>query len=382
MKKCLIMPDSFKGTLSAMSICEIIEQQVLSFFPECKVHKVPIADGGEGTVDCFLYATSAEKISVEVHGAYNEPIYANYARMGNQAIIEMAQVAGLPQVEGRENPAMTTTYGVGELILHAARNGCKDIIIGLGGSCTNDAGVGATCALGGKFYDSDGVEFIPTGSTLHKVKTINLDQIKSNLSGCKISAMCDISNPMYGLNGAAYVFAPQKGADNDMVKELDENLRVLSDTIIKELGVDVSNVAGTGAAGAFGAGVIAFLGGELKSGITTVLDLIEFEKMANGADIIFTGEGRIDSQSLGGKAVIGIAQRAKRLDIPVVAVVGSIGDGAFSAYDLGVDAIFSINQKAEDFSVSRYKSKENLTATIDSILRLYKIASSKNTCTE
>jgi len=371
MKKCVIMPDSFKGTLSSIEICDSIKEKVLEFFPDCNIKAIPVADGGEGTVDCFLYAMNAEKVETQVKNAYLEPVTVYYAKMKNQAILEMAQPAGLPQVEGRLNPKVTNTYGVGEMILHAVKNGCNDIVIGLGGSCTNDGGTGAAAALGTVFKNAKGESFIPSGGSLKNIVSIDTSETRKILKNVKITAMCDINNPMYGLNGAAYIFAPQKGADEEMVKELDDQLIALSELIKKELGVDVSAMEGAGAAGALGAGIVAFLGGELKSGIETVLDMIDFDTLIKDAGMVFTGEGRIDSQSLGGKVVIGIAKRAKEQEVPVTAVVGSIGDGADGAYDLGVSAIFSINQKAEDFSVSRFHSRENLAATIDSLMRFY-----------
>ena len=374
MKKCVIMPDSFKGTLSSIEICDIIKEKVLEFYPDCQVKAVPVADGGEGTVDCFLYAIDAEKVELRVQNAYMEPVDVYYAKVGSQAILEMAQPAGLPQAEGRLNPKVTSTYGVGQMIRHAVENGCTDIVIGLGGSSTNDGGTGAAAALGTVFRNAEGESFIPAGGTLKEIVSIDNSETRKLLEGVSITAMCDINNPMYGPQGAAYIFGPQKGADPEMVKELDSQLIYLSELIQKDLGTDVSRMEGAGAAGALGAGIVAFMGGKLKSGIQTVLDMIHFEELAAGADMVFTGEGRIDSQSLGGKVVIGIAERAKRLGVPVTAVVGSIGDGAEGAYELGVNAIFSINRTAEDFSVSRYKSKENLTGTVDSLIRFYMAA--------
>ena len=373
MNKCVIIPDSFKGTLSSKEICEIIATKVKEFYPECNIIQIPVADGGEGTVDCFLHAMQADKVPARVTGPYNEALDCYYARRDNIAIIEMAQAAGLPLVEKRKNPAITTTYGVGLMIKHAIENGCSDIIIGLGGSCTNDAGVGAACALGVKFYDKDGNAFLPTGNTLSKIVKIDTREAKSFLAHCTITAMCDIDNPMYGPNGAAYIYGPQKGADAEMVAELDYNLRRISELITDNLGIDVSRLPGAGAAGAMGAGIVAFLGGSLKSGIHTILDLIKFEQLIENADLIFTGEGKIDSQSLRGKVVIGVAERAAKKNIPVVAVVGAIGEDAEKAYDRGVGAIFSINRAPVDFEISRFQSKENLAATIDSLLRFRRL---------
>lgn len=373
MKKCVIIPDSFKGTMSSIEICEIIKDKVRMFYPDCEIITIPIADGGEGTADCFIHAVTADKITIEVTGPYNEALTCYYARHNNTAIIEMAQSSGLPLVEYKKNPAVTTTYGTGLMIKHAVENGCTDIIIGLGGSCTNDAGTGAAAALGVKFYDKDDNLFIPTGGTLSKISKINVTEARNFLSGCSITAMCDIDNPMYGKYGAAYVFGPQKGADEAMVIELDKNLKILSQTIIKDLGIDVSEIPGAGAAGAMGAGIVAFFNGNLKSGIKTILNLIRFDEIIDSADLIFTGEGRIDSQSLRGKAVIGIAEHAALKGVPVIAVVGAIGEGAEKAYDMGVSSIFSINRAAIAFEESRHLSKENLAATIESIMRFSKI---------
>ena len=375
MKKCVIIPDSFKGSLSSIEVCNIIKEKVNEFFPKCNAIMIPIADGGEGTVDTFIYSLKAEKVNLKVKNAFGEVIDVYYGRIKNKAIIEVAQVVGLVSAEGREDPSTTSTYGVGQIISHAIEHGCNEVFIGLGGSCTNDCGVGAASALGTVFKNKNGKEFIPVGKNLNDVEYIDISKTLEKLKNCKVTAMCDIDNPMYGENGAAFVFAPQKGADENMVKMLDNNLRALSEKIKKNLNKDVSNIKGSGAAGAFGAGVCAFFNGELKSGIEIILDLIDFDNLISDADIIFTGEGQIDSQSLNGKVVIGISKRAKKQNIPVIVLVGSIGEGAEKVYDEGVSAIFSINQKAEDYSISRFKAKENLEKTIDSLLRYYDVIS-------
>lgn len=373
MKKCIIIPDSFKGTLSSIEICNIIKEEVLKFFPACEVHGIPIADGGEGTVDSLLYALSGEKVNLKVKNPFGEIIDAYYGKIEHKAIIEVAQAVGLPQIEDRKNPAVTTTYGVGQMMKHAIENGCSDIIIGLGGSCTNDGGVGAATALGTIFKNRAGEEFIPTGGNLNDISVIDNTVTRELLRECRITAMCDVDNPMYGQSGAAFVYAPQKGADKEMVKILDENLRQLCKRMEEDLEIDVSSMPGSGAAGGLGGGIVAFFGGQLKSGIETILDLVGFDHIIENADMIFTGEGRFDKQSLHGKAVMGIAKRAKLKNIPVTAIAGSIEGGVEEAYRSGLGAIFSINQKAEDFSASRYHSKENLKATVDSILRFYQL---------
>lgn len=284
--------------------------------------------------------------------------------------IELAMVAGLPLVEGRMNPCDTSTYGVGEMIAHAVRYGCKKIVLGIGGSCTNDGGCGLAAALGVRFLKKDGKGFVPTGGTLSEIAHIQREEALIRMNDVQIVTICDIDNPMFGSEGAACIFGPQKGADPEMVEVLDANLRYLSEKISNDLGINVSGLPGAGAAGAVGAGMAAFFGSKLQSGIQTVLDLVRFDEIIKDTDLIITGEGQIDSQSLRGKVVIGIAEKAKKQQVPVLALVGSVGDGAEAAYSMGVTSIISINRKAEDFSLSRYKSKENLAATVEAILRL------------
>ena len=370
MKQCILIPDSFKGTLSAVEFCRLGEQVIKTHLPDCRVLTIPVADGGEGTVDCFAHALQAQRVSVEVTGPWGERVTADYAVHGDTAFVEMAQAAGLPMVGERKDPSRTTTYGVGELIAHAAKNGSRHIVLGLGGSCTNDGGTGAAAALGVQFFNAAGETFLPTGATMGDIVSYDTSAAKQLLRGCTLTAMCDIDNPMYGEQGAAAIFGPQKGADPAMVKQLDENLLRLAIVMEQQSGRNIAAIPGAGAAGAFGAGVVAFLGGELRSGIETVLDCVQFDALLKDTDLVFTGEGQLDSQSLRGKVVIGVARRAKEKNVPVVAVVGAIGEGAEGAYNEGVTSVFSINRRAEDFSISRSKTKENFTATMDSIIRL------------
>lgn len=370
MKKCIIIPDSFKGTMSALEFCQIAEKTVKRHMPGCEVLTIPVADGGEGTVDCFVCALGAEKIERSVCGPWQENVSAAYCVKDGTAFIEMAQAAGLPMVGEHKNPAKTTTFGVGSLIRDAVEQGCKSIVIGLGGSCTNDAGAGAAAALGTKFYNEKGESFVPTGDTLEQIVSYDTAETERLLSGCTVTAMCDIDNPMYGAQGAAAIFAPQKGADEEMVALLDRNLVHLGNLMQQKTGADIANMPGAGAAGAFGAGIVAFLGGKLQSGIETVLTCVRFDELLEGADMIFTGEGQMDSQSLHGKAVIGIAGRAAKKHVPVTVIVGSVGDGAEGGYEMGVSAIFSINRRAESFDISRGKTRQNFEATMDAIVRL------------
>jgi glycerate kinase len=260
MKKVVLIPDSFKGTLNSKQICDIIGSKVKEHFPDCQVVSIPVADGGEGSVDCFLTALGGEKIHITAKNPYFEDMNSFYGLIdnGKTAVIEMAACAGLPLVEDRKDPRKTTTYGVGQLILDAANRGVKKIIVGLGGSSTNDGGCGAAAAVGIKFYNASGDEFVPTGGTLHEIERIDMSGKAKMLNDIEIITMCDIDNPMYGPTGAAYVFAPQKGADPEMVLLLDEGLKHLSKIIKRDLNKDLSKVPGSGAAGAMGAGMIAF----------------------------------------------------------------------------------------------------------------------------
>lgn len=373
MKHSIIVSDSFKGSLSSSQICGIAEKQIKTFFPECEVTAIPIADGGEGTVDSVLAICDGEKVTAATTGPFGEPVCASYGRLDETtAIIEMAAAAGLPMAEGRLNPCKATTYGVGVMIDHAVKAGAKKIILGLGGSCSNDGGTGCAAALGARFLDEKGEPFLPTGGTLSRIKDIDLSDLKKNLAGVTLTAMCDVQNPLHGESGAAYVFAPQKGADPEMVRFLDTQLQAFGATVRRCLDIDICDMPGAGAAGGFGAGFVALMGGTLRSGIDVILDLADFDDKLTDCQLVITGEGRIDSQSVGGKAISGIARRTRWKNVPLIAVVGEIADDAECAYDLGVSAMFTINRKAVPFSESRGRSAENYEKTIADILRLLK----------
>ncbi|MCH5352191.1 MAG: glycerate kinase [Acutalibacter sp.] len=375
MKKCIVAPDSFKGTLSAVEVSEIMKRSILEAFPNCEVVTFPVADGGEGTVDCFLHAAAAEKRAVRTTGPYGEAIDAYYAKLGRRAVVEIAMVAGLPQAEGRRDPRKTTTYGLGEVVKAAVADGCTEIAIGLGGSCTNDGGTGFARALGAKFFRRDtGEEFAPDAGQMTEIGRIDVSAIRERLRGVHIVAISDVTNPMYGPNGAAYVFAPQKGADPDTVRLLDDNLTALSEAIKKNLRKDVSQVPGAGAAGALGAGILAFFDGEIRSGIDTVLDLVGFDAALDGAQLVFTGEGKVDAQSFQGKVLSGILNRTSKKNVPVVVVAGAADASADEAYHMGVSGIFTINRKAEDLSVSRQFADHNLAETMRAILSFHKLS--------
>lgn len=375
MQNFILVPDSFKGTLSAIEVCNIMKSSIKNLYKDANIISVPVADGGEGTVDAFLYALGGEKKSIWVSDAFNEQkILAHYAMLKDDiAIIEMAACAGLPLVKNRLKPDKTTTFGVGELIIDAVNSGAKKIILGLGGSATNDGGCGMAAALGVKFKDEQDQEFIPTGGTLSQIYKIDMNNIYSKIKDIEFISMCDVDNLLCGKLGASAVFAPQKGADEDMVKSLDEGLAHLAKIIKRDLHIEVKDIKGAGAAGGLGAGSIAFLQSKLTKGIDVILDTINFDELVSKADIVFTGEGKFDSQSLHGKVVMGVANRSQKYKTPVIVVTGAIGENIQEAYNKGITAIFSINKEPMEFSKSALKSKENMILTMENILRLLKI---------
>ena len=278
MRKIAVVSDSFKGSLSSGEISAIVVEEARRFFPVCEVVGLSVADGGEGTVDSFLECMAGEKVFVEVAGPYFKRVESFYGRVGETAIIEMAAAAGLPMVGDEKDPTRTTTYGVGELMQNALLAGAKRIILALGGSATNDGGCGAAAALGTRFFDAAGELFVPVGGTLSKIAHIDNTETMRLLDGVEVVAMCDIDNPMHGERGAAYVFAPQKGADASMVRLLDAELVALDQTLAREIDARVADLPGAGAAGAMGAGAVAFFGAKLQPGIETVLDTVRFEE--------------------------------------------------------------------------------------------------------
>ncbi len=370
MKKVVVISDSFKGTLSSREICDIARESVPRILPGCAVTAIPVADGGEGTVSCFLDSIGASPVTVSVQGPYGETVDAVYARKGNRAIIEMASAAGLPMVGSNLDPERTTTNGVGMLLRHAVENGCNELLLGLGGSCTNDGGCGCAAALGTRFFDADGNPFVPVGGTLGNIARIDNRETEKLLRGVSLTLMSDVDNPLCGVRGAAHVFGPQKGADAAMVERLDAGLAHLASVIERDLGVRVADIPGAGAAGGMGAGCMAFLGARMRSGIEAVLDLVDFDAQIDSADLVITGEGRIDSQSVHGKVISGIAKRTQPRGVPLVAIVGSIAPDAQEAYELGVTAMFGIDRTAKAFAEYAGESAAYYRATLEDVLRL------------
>ena len=370
MKKCIVVSDSFKGTLSSKEICAIARETVARYFPACELLTIPIADGGEGTVECFAEALQAETVKLTVHGPFGEPVEAAYCRKDKLAVIEMAAAAGLPLAGERKNPALASTFGVGELMRHAIEQGAKELLLGLGGSATNDGGCGAAAALGVRFLDTEGQAFVPVGGTLHRIAAIDTSAADALLRPVRVTVMCDVDDPLYGTQGAAYVFAPQKGADAAMVQRLDEELRSFDRALQAFLGVSAASIPGSGAAGGMGAGCLAFFKARLCPGIEMILDAVHFDEQLCDADLVITGEGCIDAQSCHGKVLSGIAKRTGVRNVPLIVLAGRIGAGAEESYALGVSKIYCINEDGSDLAYCRAHAKENYQNTLRKVLSI------------
>jgi len=334
----LFASDSFKGTLSSEKTAKLLTKAATQVFPQCKCVGVPVADGGEGTVDAVLSATGGKKIEVTVHDPLMRSIQASYGRIDeNRAIIEMASASGLPLLTGAErNPAKTTSYGTGELIAAALKAGYKDITIAIGGSATNDGGMGCMCALGVRFLDKNGHELSGLGENLKQVAHIDISGILPQAKEASFTVICDVTNPLCGETGATYTYGPQKGGTPKLLQELEGGMCNYRDVITRESGTNLDTVQGAGAAGGLGGALAVFLHANMKSGIETVLDLIDFDSRLNDVSLVITGEGRLDSQSCFGKVVQGVGSRCKKKNIPAIALIGSTGDGAEQILEHGI----------------------------------------------
>ena len=341
--KLLFASDSFKGSLTSEETAVLLEKAAEEVFGKCEVSSAPVADGGEGTVEAVIAAEKGKKIELTVHGPLMEKADAFYGSFGeNKAVIEMASASGLPMVpQELRNPLNTTTYGTGELILDALERGYRDISIAIGGSATNDGGMGCARALGVKFLDENGNELEGFGRDLIHVKTIDVSGLDSRIKKSKITVMCDVTNPLCGKNGATMTFGKQKGATPEIQEELEKGMCNYRDVIKETFGIDCDQVQGAGAAGGLGAALKVFLGGTMKSGIETVLDLIHFDERLEGVDLVVTGEGRTDWQSCFGKVMQGIGMRAKAKGIPVLGLSGSLGQHSLDICDYGVSSLMT-----------------------------------------
>ncbi|MDO8685262.1 MAG: glycerate kinase [Clostridiales bacterium] len=409
--KIIFAPDSFKGTLSSMEVIDILIKAAKPHFPEMTPVALPVADGGEGTVDALVAALGGKFRYAEVTGPlpgmkvqakygiiYNIDINCNYNNINKSnnknnadknkndnypvyktAVIEMAQASGLPLLTTAErNPLLTTTFGTGELIKAALNDGVTEIILGIGGSATNDGGIGAAAALGVRFYKSDPslsskasalTSF--TGGNLSEISHIDISGVDPRLSKCKITVICDVKNPLTGVKGATWIFGSQKGATPEMLEILESGM-ISYARVVAESQIDISSIPGTGAAGGLAVPFLAFFNAQLKSGVETLLDLAGFDDLLDDTSLVVTGEGRIDGQSVFGKVPVGIASRCKKKNVPCIAIVGAIGDGATDVYEFGIDSIMSTYNKNMTLEEALMNAPALLSDASDRMFRLIK----------
>lgn len=375
--KIVIAPDSFKESLSAVEAAAAIEKGFKVVYPNAEYIKVPMADGGEGLVESLVHAVNGSVVKKEVTGPLGEKVdgFFGVIHNGKTAVIEMAAAAGLHLVPRKaRNPLMTTTYGVGELILAALEYGVEHIIMGLGGSATNDGGAGMAQALGANLLDEKGQEIGYGGGELGKLHTINLDNLDPRLKDIVFEVACDVDNPLVGKRGASAIFGPQKGATTEMIGQLDQNLLHYARMIESKLGKKIVQIPGSGAAGGLGAGLLAFLPCELKKGIDIVIQATGLEEIMEGASLVITGEGKIDDQTIFGKTPIGVARTAKKYHIPVIGLAGTLSHGYESVYEHGIDAVFSIVPGVASLEVALENAYINLQNTARNIAAIYRLS--------
>lgn len=370
----LFASDSFKGSLSSGDIIGILEEKMKQVFPDAICKGVAVADGGEGTVDAILSATGGEREYLDVKNPLLDTVRAYYGKVGDKAIIEMALASGLPLLKPDErNPLYTSTYGTGELIKSALNNGYRDITIAIGGSATNDGGMGAMIALGVRFLDVDGKELAGIGENLAKVASIDISGLHEAVKDTRFTVMCDVNNPLTGERGATYTFAAQKGAGDKELVILEEGMLHYADIIKRDLGVDINDVAGAGAAGGLGAALMVFLKAKLQAGIERVLDLIEFDTLLEDTDICITGEGRIDWQSAHGKVPSGIGNRCKKKNIPAFVIAGGMGKGASDIYEHGIESIMTTVNAPMSVEEAMANARELYADAAERAFRLIKL---------
>ena len=380
MKKDLVIvlaPDSFKESMTAKEVCEAMERGIRKANSQIRCIHVPMADEGEGTMQSLVDATGGRVYSKEVVGPLGNNVVAEYGILGNGEIgvIEMASASGIHLVDSeKRNPLITTTFGTGQLIKACLDKGVKKLLIGIGGSATNDGGAGFIQALGGRLLDENGDDLSYGGGALAKLHTIDLSNLDERLKYVSVEVACDVNNPLCGKEGASYVFGPQKGATREMIEILDQNLSHYAEVIKEQLGKDVISKAGAGAAGGLGAGLMAFLDVKLKSGIEMVIEYANLEEKVRDADMVWTGEGSIDFQTQYGKTPLGVAMIAKKYNKPVIALAGRVGNDIDVLYDKGIDAIFGIMRGVTSIEEALVKGPENVEKTSENIIRLLNIS--------
>lgn len=375
--KILIAPDSFKETLSAKEVCEGIESSFKKVFKNAIISKIPLADGGEGTVQALVDASNGSIIKAEVLNPLEKPIEAFYGILGDKktAVIEMASASGLELLnENEKNPLETTSYGFGQLINHALNKGIKNFILGLGGSATNDCGIGMLQALGVKFFDED-KNLIPivAAKYIKDIHSFDLNGLNEKFKDCSIKVACDVKNPLCGKNGASFVFGAQKGASEDEIKFLDKSILDFSKLCENEFNKQTKNIEGCGAAGGLGFALITFLNASLESGIDIVMKQVNLEAEIKDSDLVITGEGKIDSQTINGKTPIGVSKLAKKYDKKVLAICGCLGEGYEVVHEHGIDMVFDITTSSNSFEIIKKESKNSLEKVSLNIARSLKI---------
>lgn len=370
--KIIIAPDSFKGSLSAIEVSEAIAQGVKQAYPDAIIEKVPMADGGEGTVECLVNATHGKIYQQEVIGPLGETVLASFGILSDEitAVIEMASASGLPLVPPeKKNPLITTTFGTGQLIKAALDYKCRKMIIGIGGSATNDGGAGMVQALGIRLLDKNGHELGFGGAQLSRLDQIDISQMDERIEKTKFLVASDVQNPLCGPTGASNIYGPQKGATKEMIKILDHSLSHFADIIKRDLGKDIKDIPGAGAAGGLGAGLIAFLDAELKPGIDIVINTVNLAERMKGADLVITGEGEINGSTIYGKTPVGVAKIAKNYHIPVISISALIDKSGWIVKDYGIDYLIKPENPPLSMEFSKPRKMELLVKTIAQFLQ-------------
>jgi glycerate kinase len=374
--KIVVAPDSFKGSVSAKDASLSIKRGIIKVYKDINIVCIPMADGGEGTVQPMVDATGGEIVNVKVYGPLFQEVEAFYGILGDgkTAVIEMAAASGLPLIpDGKKDPMKASTYGTGELIKHALDKGCEKIIMGVGGSATNDGGHGMAKALGVRFFDKQGRDIGYGGGSLDKLYSIDVSGMDMRIKNCEIILACDVENPLCGPTGATYVFGPQKGAMDGVLERLDKNLEHYANIIKSALNIDIKDYPGAGAAGGLGGGALAFLNAKMRKGVDIVINMVGLDDHVKDADLVITGEGMMDYQTQFGKTPFGVAKTAKKHDVPVIALVGKIGKGANALYSLGIDSIFSIVDGPMTLEEAMMNGEKLLEDTAERVMRLYGI---------
>lgn len=373
--KFLFASDSFKGTLSSSRIAELLTTAAKESFPDCICTSVETADGGEGTTEAVLDAVNGQRMFLTVHGPLWKKTDCFYGKLDERrAVMEMAAASGLPLLqEVQRDPRKTTTYGTGEMIQDALDHGFRDISIAIGGSATNDGGMGCMCALGVRFLDQEGRELTGCGENLGKIARIDLSDLDPRITETKFTVMCDVNNPLCGENGATYTFGGQKGGTPEILEELETGMLHYRELLLKTFQVDVNEVPGAGAAGGLGAALVVFLNATLKSGIETVLDLVDFDTRLQGVSLVVTGEGCTDWQSAFGKVLHGVGMRCKKYHIPVVALAGSMGQGAEQIYESGIDSILTTVNAPMELHTALEQAEELYLNAARRLFRMLKV---------